>query len=169
MASCAAYGSINKRKPAEVAERITLDTNILVYAFDESEPVKQPVAQDYLWRAHDAGAILTTTALGEFFFVMTRKAKVSPLKAGRIMGDLITIFPSCGYGVDALEAAALAVAGGRFSFWDAVLLSAAETAGCTICISEDMKDGTSFGNIKIRNLFDKSGGVSAAATAALAP
>ena len=151
-----------------MAERITLDSNVLVYAFDESEPEKLPIAQQVLWLAHERGAVLTTTALGEFFWVMSRKAKVAPLKARRIMADLITMFSVVGYGVDALDAAALAVAGGRFSFWDAVLLTAAEEAGCTICFSEDMKDGARLEDIVVRNPFGPAG-LSAAATAALAP
>jgi predicted nucleic acid-binding protein len=140
-----------------MAERVTLDSNVLVYAFDDSEPDKQPIANQVLWLAHDANAILTTIVLGEFFWVMARKAIVSDVKARGILADLITLFPVAGYGTDTLESAALAVAGGRFSFWDAVMLSAAEEAGCSICFSEDMKDGTRLGNITVRNPFARRG------------
>ena len=140
-----------------MAERITLDSNVLVYAFDNAEPEKQPVAMELLWLAHDRGAVLTTTALGEFYWVMVRKSKVSPLKAHAHMRDLITLFPVIGHGTDALEAAALAVAGGRFGFWDAVILASAEDAGCKVCFSEDMSDGARFGDIVVRNPFGADG------------
>ncbi|HTQ15370.1 MAG TPA: PIN domain-containing protein [Rhizomicrobium sp.] len=140
-----------------MAERITLDSNILVYAFDNTEPEKQPIAMDLLWLAHDRGAVLTTTALGEFYWVMVRKSKVAPLKAHGHLRDLITLFPVLGFGTDTLEAAALAVAGGRFGFWDSVILATAEDAGCRVCFSEDMKDGAQFGNIVVRNPFGTNG------------
>ncbi|MBV9043532.1 MAG: PIN domain-containing protein [Alphaproteobacteria bacterium] len=151
-----------------MAEKVTLDANILIYAFDESEPEKQPIAEQLLWLAQERRALLTTNALGEFFWAATRKGKVAPLKARRIVNDLITMFGVIGYGPDHLDAAMLAVAGGRFSFWDAVMLAAAEEAGCTICFSEDMKDGARMDDIVVRNPFGAKG-LSAAAAAALAP
>jgi predicted nucleic acid-binding protein len=149
-----------------MTDRVTLDANILVCAFDESEPERQPVAQELLWLAQERDAVLTTTAIGEFFWVMTQKANVAPLKAQRIVADLITMFAVTDCGVDALEAAALAMAGGRFGFWDAILLASAEGAGCTVCFSEDMKDGARLNEIVVCNPFGKKG-LSAAATAAL--
>lgn len=84
------------------------------------------------------------------------------------LSDLITLFATVGYDTDALEVAAIEVNAGRFSFWDAVLLATAEEAGCTICFSEDMKDGATLGSITVINPFGP-GGLSAAATAALTP
>lgn len=149
-----------------MADRITLDSNILIYAFDESEPEKQPIAHDLLWLAQSRGAVLTTTALGEFFWVATRKARVPPQRAHRTLSNLMTLFPVVGYGADALDAATRAVAAGRFSFWDAVILSTADEAGCNLCFSEDMKDGATLGGITVRNPFGAKG-LSAAASAAL--
>jgi predicted nucleic acid-binding protein len=165
MASSAKIGNMPPRRRAAVAERITLDSNVLVYAFDNTEPVKQPIAMELLWLAHDRGSVLATNAVGEFYWVMVRKAKVAPLKAHGHLRDLITLFPIAGYGTDALEAAALAVAGGRFEFWDAIILATAEEAGCTICFSEDMQDGARFGNLVVRNPFGENGLSQAARTA----
>jgi len=145
------------RKKRAVAERITLDTNVLVYAFDQNETTKQPVANELLWRANDLGAILTTIVLGEFFHVTSRKAVVPPLRARQNLADLITLFPVVGYGTDTLETAALESVAGRLSFWDAVMLACAEEAGCTVCFSEDMADGMKLGNIIVRNPFGPKG------------
>lgn len=38
---------------------------------------------------------------------------------------------------------------GRFSFWDAMLLAAAEAAGCTAIISVDMAPGATLGRIRV--------------------
>ncbi len=151
-----------------MAERITLDSNVLVYAFDPRVPTRRAAAQQLLWASQAAGAILTTIALGEFFWVASRQSIASPMVARQKLSDLITLFPTVSYGTDALEAAAIEVNAQRFSFWDAVLLAAAEEAGCTVCFSEDMKDGAKLGAITVRNPFGPAG-LSAAATAALAP
>lgn len=50
---------------------------------------------------------------------------------------------------------------GRFSFWDALLLAAAEEAGCTVCLSEDMADGAKLGRLVVRAPF-AAGGLSQA-------
>ncbi len=167
MASCA-----RRRFPmgraAGVAERITLDSNVLVYAFDPRDPAKKAAAQQLLWAAQSAGATLTTISLGEFFWVATRKSIASAKIAREKLSDLITLFKVASYDADALEIAAIEVNAGRFSFWDAVMLAAAEQAGCTVCFSEDMADGAKLGNITVRNPFGPKG-LSAAAAAALAP
>ncbi len=151
-----------------MAERITLDSNVIVYAFDPRDPVKKATAQQLLWASQSAGAILTTVSLGEFFWVATRKSIASPMTAREKLSDLITMFDVVSYGTDALEMAAIEVNAGRLSFWDAVILAAAEQAGCTVCFSEDMQDGARLGGITVRNPFGPKG-LSAAAAAALAP
>jgi predicted nucleic acid-binding protein len=150
-----------------VAERITLDTNVLVYAFDPRDAVRQATAQQLLWAAQSAGAPLTTKALGEFFWVVSRKGIAPPAVARQKLSDLISLFKVLQCGPDELEIAAIEVQAQRFAFWDAVLLATAEQGGCTICFSEDMQDGKRLGGITVRNPFGAKG-LSAAATAALA-
>ena len=48
-------------------------------------------------------------------------------------------------------------AAGRFSYWDALLLSAADAAGCTALLTEDMSDGARFGRVEIVNPFAPNG------------
>ncbi|HXC56821.1 MAG TPA: PIN domain-containing protein [Rhizomicrobium sp.] len=151
-----------------MAEQVTLDSNVLIYAFDPRDPDRQAAAQQLLWASQSAGALLTTKALGEFFWVLSRKGIALPSVARQKLSDLITLFKVVQYGTDVLEIAAIEVQAQRFSFWDAVLLAAAERAGCTICFSEDMADGATLGNITVRNPFGPKG-LSAAAAAALAP
>jgi len=51
---------------------ILVDSNVLVYAYDRSEPVKQRTA-DLLSRLFDTRTgVLTTQVLAEFFVIATR-------------------------------------------------------------------------------------------------
>lgn len=55
---------------------ILLDTNVLVYAYDCSEPIKQARAWSVLDPLAALGlGVVTTQVLGEFFVVVTRKLK----------------------------------------------------------------------------------------------
>ncbi len=58
------------------------DTNVLVYAFDSSEPKKQNTAQNLLKNDGSQGRIiLSTQVLQEFFVVVTHKLPINPLKS----------------------------------------------------------------------------------------
>ena len=59
-----------------MADRIMVDTNILLYAYDRGEPVKQPQALAILDRliVQNLG-VLTSQVLAEFFVNATRRLK----------------------------------------------------------------------------------------------
>jgi predicted nucleic acid-binding protein len=42
----------------------------------------------------------------------------------------------------------------QISFWDALLIAAAESANCTELITEDLNDGQIINGVKIRNPFN---------------
>ena len=54
--------------------KIFIDTNVLVYAYDFSEPKKQAAALDSLDQLEETeSGVLSTQVLSEFFVVVTRK------------------------------------------------------------------------------------------------
>jgi len=149
-----------------VAEKVILDANVLVYMVDHRDGRKQSTAIDAVNYASRAGGILIAITLGEFFTVASRKLNLTKAAVRQHLRDFIQLFPVAGYDEDDVMRAALESEAGRFEFWDAVMLSAAERAGCTVCLSEDMADGAQLGAITVRNPFGASG-LSAAARAAL--
>jgi predicted nucleic acid-binding protein len=135
--------------------RAFVDTNVLLYAFDASEAVKQPIAGatlDQLWASH-SGAISTQT-LQEFYSAATRKLNppLSRAEAREII-DLYTAWP-----VVLLEPA-LILAATRLeeehllSFWDALVVEAARIAGAELLLTEDMQHGRIIEGIRIENPF----------------
>jgi predicted nucleic acid-binding protein len=145
---------------------VTLDTNVLIYSLDNRDPVRQQIAEDVIRHAGAARSTLTVVTLGEFYKVTTRKLPVTKALARQYLLDFSRLFRVQSYDVSDLHRAALESEAGRFEFWDAVMLSAAERAGCTICLSEDMADGAKLGGITVRNPFG-AGGLTAAARTAL--
>ena len=138
-------------------ECATLDANVLVYSLDERFPDKQAAALDLIQGLQRLPRLLVTITLGEFFWAAARKGFLSASLAKDRVRDLTVLFPVVTYGMDHVLHAADAVNNRQLSFWDAVMLSAAEEAGCTVCFSEEMKDGTRLGNITVRNPFARHG------------
>lgn len=57
-----------------MSDRVFVDTNVLVYAYDRSEPQRQRQALDVLDRLATTGkGVISTQILAEFFVAVTRK------------------------------------------------------------------------------------------------
>jgi predicted nucleic acid-binding protein len=137
-----------------VAERFSLDANVLVYVFDYRDSRRQALAVDLVASAQMADCWLANQALGEFYWAAVRKLRLPPPIAAEKVRDWMVAFPGIDTSRAALAAALDAAAEGRFAFWDAVLLAAAEEAGCAAVLSEDMHDGARFGKLTVRSPFD---------------
>lgn len=150
------------------ARRFTLDSNILVYFFDHRDKSKQAIAEQIVVTAPARDCMIGLQAVGEFHVASTRKKILQAADASRGVSYFLATFATFQPTLEAHRIAARETAAGRFSYWDCVLLASAAEAGCTMFLSEDMQDGARLGNITVRNPFGDKG-LSAAATAALAP
>jgi predicted nucleic acid-binding protein len=141
---------------ASVVESTTfVDTNVLVYAHDASETVKQSIARDLLallW-AQRRGA-LSTQVLQEFYVVATRKlaSPISRPEAREIIGAYSA------WSVVAIDAPLILNASQleeehQLSFWDALVLEAARVAGAEVLLTEDLQDGRVIEGVRIKNPF----------------
>src|SRR6185437_16172998 len=120
---------------------ITLDANILVYAFDERDPFKQVTCADILTAAASQGYRLALQAIGEFYVVTTRRRILTPARAAHEVERFAKSFETFPPSASTYVMAAQEAARGTFSYWDAVLLVSASDAGCDVILSEDMADG----------------------------
>jgi predicted nucleic acid-binding protein len=139
------------------AKRITLDSNLLVYAFDHAEGAKRVQAEQILAAAAAVDCPLALQAVGEFFNASVRRKILDSARAAEQVNRFLDIFETFADNETAHRDAAEAAAKGRFSYWDAVLLSSASQQGCEIILSKDMHDGAKLGNIAVRNPFGAKG------------
>jgi predicted nucleic acid-binding protein len=146
--------------------RFTLDSSILVYAFDGLKPKKQHIAVAILRRSRLVNCILTLQSLGEFYRAATGKLGVPPRIAAAQVRDWTLEYPVAETSTHALLAGLEAATRHDFSIWDTLILASAAEAGCTVCFSEDMADGARLGSIVVRNPFGRRG-LSATARAVL--
>jgi predicted nucleic acid-binding protein len=130
-----------------------IDTNVLVYADDLDAGPKNTIArslvEDALLRAT---GVLSTQVLQEFFSVSTRKLGV-PAEVARRKVELLAHLEVVRIDVDAILAAIDLHRLHPLSFWDALIVQAAASAGCSRILSEDLQHGRTLAGVKIVNPF----------------
>jgi predicted nucleic acid-binding protein len=138
-----------------MADRDFFDTNILIYAADRSEPEKRSQARRLLTAAiENETGVISAQVLGEFFNVATRRIP-HPLSAEgaeeviRKMAVLPVVELDW---VLVLRAVDIHKEYG-ISYWDSLIIAAAEKAGCGRIISEDLNAGQSYHGIAVVNPF----------------
>ena len=138
-----------------MSDKAFFDTNVLVYAFDRSEPEKGAVARRLI---HDLGAqgnlVLSTQVLQEFYVAVTKAGRsILPRgKAEEIVNDLAE-YPLLQVDRTIISLAMKRHQEGAFSFWDSLILESALRSGCTQLLTEDMHDGLTIDSLTIRNPF----------------
>ncbi len=148
--------------------RFTLDSNILVYAADGREPVRQASAIEIIARAARRDCLLTPQALAEFFRAATRKRIMPRAEAARQGRAWTVVFPiTNGAGEAALLTALEEAATGRLQLFDTLLLATAREAGCGAVVSEEMGEHARLDGVRVIAAFDRHGGINTAALALL--
>lgn len=136
-------------------DKVFVDPNVLVYSRDASEPQKQVQAMAWmihLWKTQTGR--LSFQVLQEFYVTVTEKLRpgLEPGEARRDVRSLLAWHPIA---MDALvlEGAWLIQDQHKFSWWDALVLSAAQVAECRYLLSEDLQESQELGNLQIINPF----------------
>ena len=132
-----------------------VDTNVLVYAYDRAAGEKHERARSLIRSLWETGTgAVSVQILQELYVNIRRKARhpVSAEKARALIEDYLAWNPVVNDG--ALLMAALGVEKRyRLSFWDAMIVAAAQKAGVETLYSEDFNDGQAFGPVRVVNPF----------------
>jgi predicted nucleic acid-binding protein len=135
-----------------------VDTNILLYAHDDSAGAKQVQARtlvEQLWEARNG--CLSVQVLQEFFVNVTRKI-AKPLDAEtakEIIADYALWYLHVPAADDVLAAIGIHQRTG-ISFWDAMIVRSAAEIGCAVLLSEDLNAGQEYSGVRVENPFQPS-------------
>lgn len=130
-----------------------VDTSILMYAHDTSAGENHERARaliEQLWRTRSAA--VSTQVLQELCVNLQRKA-ARPLDADatrEVVADYLAWEVVVNDGQSILEALEIQQRH-RLSFWDALIVHAAERAGATVLYSEDLSDGQVYDSVRVVN------------------
>jgi predicted nucleic acid-binding protein len=140
--------------------RASIDTNILVYAHDPSDPVKHESAIRLIAQLSDEGRlVLSTQVFNEFAWTMMRR-KGERWLATTVIAELLRgIAATCEVVAVTPEItlrALDAIPRHGFSFWDALIWAAAKENGVGIVYTEDFQHGRDIEGVRIINPFATS-------------
>jgi len=127
-----------------MAASVILDTNVLVYAHDRSEPEKQQRAVEVLERVQSGGGgALTTQVLAEFFWTATRKlsASLSMETTARQVELFARAWPVFDVTTFTVLEAIRGTRTHQMSYWDAQIWASARLNQVPIILSEDFDAG----------------------------
>lgn len=139
------------------ADRTFVDTNVFVYAVDRHNPRKRSRAQTLLL-SYGSSIVLSTQVLQEFYVTATRKLPV-PLSSedAEQRVEELSRLDVVSIDVPLVRVAISLSREHRLSFWDALVVAAAEARGCSRLLSEDLQDGRQFGRVRVENPFRSLG------------
>ena len=133
-----------------------LDTNIFVYTYDSREPVKQSIADDLVRSlAVEGEAVISYQVIQEFFnwALVKSPVKMPHDDAQRYLTTTfrpLLIVPSS---ISLVSEAIRIQDRYRLSWYDSLIVSAAQQAGCAILYSEDLQHGQQFGSVTVKDPF----------------
>ncbi|MEA4883167.1 MAG: PIN domain-containing protein [Clostridia bacterium] len=136
--------------------KVLVDTNVLVYAYDVSEPVKQRRAIEVLHdlSEREAGAV-SVQVMSEMFVALTRKLS-SPLGVEQALRTLSRHMRTW-HVLDITEFVVLEAARGvrdhQMSYWDAKIWATARLNQIPIILSEDFASGSTMEGVRFVNPF----------------
>jgi len=136
---------------------VFVDTNVLVYTRDVSEPDKQQRAQAWMAALWESRAGRTSVqVLNEFYVTVTRK--LSPaMPAAEARADILDLGEWDPVVLtDALVHQAWTIED-RYglSYWDSLIAAAAQAQDCGHLLTEDLQDGMRLDGVAVVNPFDR--------------
>jgi predicted nucleic acid-binding protein len=136
-----------------VADKYTLDTNILIYAIDSSQGAKHKLAAKLVLHAAAQRQPLMLQSLNEMSAVILRKRMIAASRITTLLRYYEQSFEIISSQPEDLYAAINAQQTHNLAFFDAMLWATSKRAGCRILLTEDFQDGRTLEDVRFLNPF----------------
>jgi predicted nucleic acid-binding protein len=128
------------------------DTNVLLYMYG-GDPDKQARAMHLFGQYTQHGRmLLSTQVVQEFYAAGSRNLGMPPRELRDAVSALLDS-PLVILGPSHITSAIRNEEIYRISFWDGLILAAAESGGAELLYTEDLNDGQQYGPVLVRNPF----------------
>jgi predicted nucleic acid-binding protein len=133
-----------------------LDTNILIYAFDDTEPVKQARAVELLNALRRRVLVVPAQTFAEAAYVLTfrRKPPYTPTRVAQVLQDLREVCTPALLTPEVVFEALRGVERYKMAYYDAQIWAAARLSGADVLLSEDFQSGRTVEGVTFVNPFD---------------
>ena len=137
-------------------EGFFVDSNLFLYYIDPVDSGKQKRAADWLNHLWMAGAgRLSWQVLHEFYWNAVKKMRLEPASGREIVKDLVQWRPvETTFGL--IQQAWHWVDAAQLSYWDALIVAAAQRSGARYLLSEDFQSDRQYDEVRVLNPFDHS-------------
>lgn len=140
-----------------MTDKVFIDTNILVYSMDTHEKSKRNACRSVLRKIQrDYIGVISTQVMQEFYVTVTKKLGIDPLVAKNILHtfenyEIVLMTPALVN--EAIDCSII----NQMSFWDSLIITAAECARCSELWTEDLNHGQIVRGVTVRNPLLKKG------------
>ena len=136
--------------------RVFFDTNILVDCADQHDLDRQRLCRTHLLALQASGrVVISTQVLQEFYVVSTRKLGLSSGQAREFLADFRRL-PTVTVTSDLIEHAIDCHEADHISFWDGLIVVAAENAGCSALLTADLNAGQTIRGVRVVDPADET-------------
>ena len=131
-----------------------LDTNVVVYAYDENHLQKRHIARQIIEDGVGAKTVVSTQVLAEFAATMLHKVSPAATEAAVMtaldaLSNLRLVTPDAELVRRAVEARRAY----GIHLYDGMIIAAAERAGCARILSEDFNAGQEYFGVMVEDPF----------------
>ena len=134
------------------AGRAFFDTNVLLYMYSGTDEKRTRAAELFDRYTDSDDLLLSTQVVQEFYSVAGRKLRIPRVELRRIIVKLLDL-PLITLGPVQISAAIDLEVRYQISFWDALILAAAESGGAEVLYTEDLNHGQQYGTVTVHNPF----------------
>ncbi len=120
----------------QMKDKCFIDTNILVYCYSTTEPVKKRKAIEV---SRSENAIISTQVLKEFSNTLLKKFELDWVSIERTLDELTESFIIFINQPHTIKKACSIGSGYGYTFYDSLIIASALEAGCKILYTEDLQ------------------------------
>ncbi len=138
-----------------MTDTVFVDTNVLLYAFDEADPAKQARSRAWLTACWQRRCGRLSSQVLHEFYANARRRFATAISAGDARAEVRRYQQWKPWLVDqpTVETAWAVESRHHVNYWDALMVAAAQHMGCRWLLTEDLQHGQQFEKLSIVNPF----------------
>jgi len=117
-----------------MSDKITLDSNILIYAFADNNDFRKSIAKDIIAKCN----IISIQAVNETSYILLKKFKLPKEQLEQVIQFIKNKFIISNLTTNILDQTIILCKKYNFSFWDSMMIAAALDNHCSIIYTEDL-------------------------------
>ena len=134
------------------AGKAFFDTNVLLYMYGADAAKRERAQGLFRSHAHSGSLLISTQVVQEFFAAGSRKLRIPSADLRTLVSALLRL-PLVVIDRPQIEMAISKETEHGISFWDSLIIAAADSGGAEVLYTEDLNHGQRYGTVLAQNPF----------------